>query len=158
MTNEPTGNYLVSATIGSDGKLVSSLLMPAVLIQEIFMVSTGVIRGGLHRGNRGARLARSTGLRCTIQPRLRRRLNISELCCQCQRKVRITIMYFGSHIPTQAGSNTVSVFAIDRSNPAKLSIIGKPVSSGGEFPNSLAINKGGDRVCVVNGGKVNGVR
>jgi hypothetical protein len=37
-------------------------------------------------------------------------------------------------------------------------MIGKPVSSGGEFPTSLAINKAGTRVCVVNGGKVNGVR
>jgi hypothetical protein len=37
-------------------------------------------------------------------------------------------------------------------------MIGKPVSSGGEFPTSLAINKAGTRVCVVNAGKVNGVR
>ncbi|KAJ7041495.1 hypothetical protein C8F04DRAFT_1300868, partial [Mycena alexandri] len=36
--------------------------------------------------------------------------------------------------------------------------IGKPISSGGEFPTSFAINTVGNRLCVVNGGKINGTR
>jgi hypothetical protein len=121
MTNEPTGNYLVSATIGSDGKLA--------LYEAVSTEGTGA------HG-----LPAPPGLDALFS----------------QGSVGVsTSQNFVANV--NAGSNTVSVFAIDRSNPAKLSIIGKPVSSGGEFPNSLAINKGGDRVCVVNGGKVNGV-
>jgi hypothetical protein len=56
-----------------------------------------------------------------------------------------------------AGSNTLSVFNIDPTNPTNLEMIGKPVGSGGEFPVSLAINKLGTMVCAVNGGFVNGV-
>jgi hypothetical protein len=56
-----------------------------------------------------------------------------------------------------AGSNTLSVFAIDPQNPTNLEMIGKPVGSGGEFPVSLAINKAGNKVCTVNGGAINGV-
>lgn len=36
-------------------------------------------------------------------------------------------------------------------------MIGKPISSGGEFPVSLAVNKAGTQVCALNGGAVNGV-
>jgi len=56
-----------------------------------------------------------------------------------------------------AGSNTVSVFSIDPKDPAKLKILGKPAPSEGEFPMSLAFNKEGKQLCVLNGGKVNGV-
>jgi hypothetical protein len=56
-----------------------------------------------------------------------------------------------------AGSNTVSLFSIDPNRPAAIRRIGKPVSSQGEFPMSLAINKNGSMLCVLNGGKVNGV-
>ncbi|KAJ7773299.1 hypothetical protein B0H16DRAFT_1363475 [Mycena metata] len=56
-----------------------------------------------------------------------------------------------------AGSNTISVFNIDSTNPTNLEMIGKPVGSGGEFPVSLAINKAGNMVCTVNGGAINGV-
>jgi hypothetical protein len=37
-------------------------------------------------------------------------------------------------------------------------MVGQPMSSGGEFPMSLAFNKAGDRLCVLNGGQVNGVK
>jgi len=56
-----------------------------------------------------------------------------------------------------AGSNTLTVFAIDAQNPTNLVMIGKPIGSGGEFPTSLAFNKAGNRVCALNGGSINGV-
>jgi hypothetical protein len=58
----------------------------------------------------------------------------------------------------QAGSNTVSLFSINPEDPAKLRLIGKPQKTGGEFPMSLAFNKAGNQLCVLNGGKVNGVK
>ncbi|KAJ7983090.1 hypothetical protein DFH06DRAFT_715224 [Mycena polygramma] len=121
MTNEPTGNYLVSSTIGSDGKLA---LYEAV--------NTGGI--GAHG------LPAPPGL--------------DPLFSQGSVGVSEAKRFVAN---VNAGSNTVSVFAIDLFNPAQLWQVGKPVSSGGEFPTSLAINKAGTRVCVVNGGKVNGV-
>lgn len=36
--------------------------------------------------------------------------------------------------------------------------IGEPVSSEGEFPVAVTINKKGDQVCVLNAGQVNGVQ
>jgi hypothetical protein len=57
----------------------------------------------------------------------------------------------------QAGSNTVTAFSIKPDDPANIEIVGGPVASGGEFPVSLAVNKAGDRVCVLNGGAVAGV-
>ncbi|OBZ72608.1 hypothetical protein A0H81_07936 [Grifola frondosa] len=56
-----------------------------------------------------------------------------------------------------SGSNTVSLFSIDSSDPTNINLIGEPVSSEGEFPMSLAINGAGNQVCVLNGGTVNGV-
>jgi len=55
------------------------------------------------------------------------------------------------------GSNTISLFSIDAEDPTKLTHVGKPVNSGGEFPNSVVINSKGTTVCVLNGGAVNGV-
>ena len=50
------------------------------------------------------------------------------------------------------------MFKIDFENPAKLTMVGSPVSSGGEFPVSIAINDQGTMACVVNAGQVNGVK
>ncbi|KAI0354605.1 hypothetical protein OH77DRAFT_1425666 [Trametes cingulata] len=55
------------------------------------------------------------------------------------------------------GSNTVSLFSIDPDTPTNIQPIGGPVSSEGEFPMSLAFNSDGTRLCVLNGGTVNGV-
>ncbi|KAJ7721346.1 hypothetical protein DFH07DRAFT_298947 [Mycena maculata] len=121
MTNEPTGNYLVSATIGSDGKLA---LYEAVYTE----------------GNGAHGLPAPPGL--------------DALFSQGSVGVSSSQKFVAN---VNAGSNTVSVFGIDESNPGYLTLIGKPVSSGGEFPNSLTINNAGNRVCVVNGGKINGV-
>jgi hypothetical protein len=65
---------------------------------------------------------------------------------------------YSSFRTNQAGTNSITAFGIDALNPARLNMIGKPISSGGEFPTSLAINRAGNRICVVNGGKINGVR
>ncbi|KAI0359881.1 hypothetical protein OH77DRAFT_1393940 [Trametes cingulata] len=56
-----------------------------------------------------------------------------------------------------AGSNTVSLFSIDSKTPTNINQIGDVVSSEGEFPMSLAFNTDGSRLCVLNGGAVNGV-
>ncbi|KAI0778962.1 hypothetical protein BD413DRAFT_122784 [Trametes elegans] len=55
------------------------------------------------------------------------------------------------------GSNTISLFSIDPKTPTVIKKIGDPVSSEGEFPMSLAFNADGTRLCVLNGGMVNGV-
>lgn len=55
------------------------------------------------------------------------------------------------------GSNTVSMFNINPSDPANIQAVGKPQPSGGEFPVSVAANEAGTMVCALNGGKVNGV-
>nr|GAT60751.1 predicted protein [Mycena chlorophos] len=56
-----------------------------------------------------------------------------------------------------AGSNTVSVYTIDKNKPTDLTAIGKPIGSGGEFPQSVAFNAAGTSFCVLNGGNVNSV-
>ncbi|KAA1473379.1 hypothetical protein DENSPDRAFT_822744 [Dentipellis sp. KUC8613] len=56
-----------------------------------------------------------------------------------------------------AGSNTVSIFKINPQNPSELTLHGKPVNSGGDFPISVAFNKRGDTLCVLNGGQNNGI-
>ncbi|KAH9857311.1 hypothetical protein C2E23DRAFT_873962 [Lenzites betulinus] len=56
-----------------------------------------------------------------------------------------------------AGSNTVSLFSINPKAPTQIDHIGEAVSSEGEFPMSLAFSSDGSRLCVLNGGTVNGV-
>jgi len=50
------------------------------------------------------------------------------------------------------------MFSIDPTNPANITMIGQPVSSGGEFPMSIAINKNATMACSLNSGSVNGVQ
>ena len=59
---------------------------------------------------------------------------------------------------TQAGSNTVSLFTIDPRKPTNITPLGDPISSEGQFPQSVAFNSDGSRLCVLNGGAVNGVK
>ncbi|CAG7851977.1 SubName: Full=Uncharacterized protein {ECO:0000313/EMBL:CCA66684.1} [Serendipita indica DSM 11827] len=56
-----------------------------------------------------------------------------------------------------AGSNTVVMFRIDPNDPTRLTMVGNPVSSGGDFPVSIAVSEAKNMVCVLNGGEVNGV-
>ncbi|KAG8901464.1 hypothetical protein FRB99_005293 [Tulasnella sp. 403] len=63
----------------------------------------------------------------------------------------------GHHLFTvNAGSNSVAMFNIDAHDPSKLTMVGQPVPSGGEFPVSVAASKNG-HVCVLNGGAVSNV-
>jgi outer membrane protein assembly factor BamB len=55
------------------------------------------------------------------------------------------------------GSNTLSLFTIDPTGPAKLTLTGKPVSTGGEFPNSVAFSHALHVACVVNTGSKAGI-
>lgn len=55
------------------------------------------------------------------------------------------------------GSNTVSMFKISPENPSELTLIGKPQSSGGEFPVSVTYSSALSTACVLNGGAVDGV-
>ncbi|KAK7692237.1 hypothetical protein QCA50_003862 [Cerrena zonata] len=55
------------------------------------------------------------------------------------------------------GDNTVSLFSVDPKNPVNINLIGSPQNTGGEFPVSLAFNKDGKTLCVLNGGKSSGV-
>jgi hypothetical protein len=57
-----------------------------------------------------------------------------------------------------AGSNTISLFSIDPTAPTTLTAIGAPVSSGGEFPQSVAFNAAGNTLCALNGGEIDGVQ
>ena len=56
-----------------------------------------------------------------------------------------------------AGSNTVTMFAIDRTDPTKLTMVGKPVSVPGEFPNTVAASLKNKLVCVGATGAKSGV-
>ncbi|KZV68796.1 hypothetical protein PENSPDRAFT_666176 [Peniophora sp. CONT] len=51
-----------------------------------------------------------------------------------------------------AGSNTFQIFDIDAENPTTLTPVGDAVESKGDFPESLAWNTRGDKLCVLNGG------
>lgn len=55
------------------------------------------------------------------------------------------------------GSNTVVMFHVSEKDPTHLTMIGKPVSSGGDFPVSISVSGKTGQVCVLNGGRVNGV-
>jgi hypothetical protein len=46
---------------------------------------------------------------------------------------------------SQAGSNTISMFAINPHNPLDIKLVGKPIGSDGDFPVSVDMNpKTGD--------------
>ncbi|GAW22427.1 hypothetical protein ANO14919_119640 [Xylariales sp. No.14919] len=55
------------------------------------------------------------------------------------------------------GSNTVSMFAISRQDPTKLTLVGNPVAVPAEFPVSVAASLQNKLVCVASGGAVAGV-
>ena len=49
----------------------------------------------------------------------------------------------------------MSLFTINPQNPTQLHLVGT-VPSGGDFPNSVVINKAGTQACVLNTGAKNG--
>lgn len=56
-----------------------------------------------------------------------------------------------------AGSNTVSMLKISDENPCKLSLVGTPQSTSGEFPVSVTYSSVLKTACVANGGAIDGV-
>ncbi|KAJ7248167.1 hypothetical protein B0H12DRAFT_728939 [Mycena haematopus] len=120
ITNEPTGNFVVAAAIGSDGKLT---LRQATSTQGL--------------GSHGAPGVGPDAL-------------FTQGAVQASAAGKIVAA-------VNPGSDTISVFTIDPTNPTNLEMIGKPVGSGGQFPVSLAINEAGNTVCALNGGAINGV-
>jgi hypothetical protein len=56
-----------------------------------------------------------------------------------------------------AGSNTVSMFAIGKTDPTKLTLVGKPVAVPGEFPNTVAASLKHKLACVGSTGAKAGV-
>jgi len=56
-----------------------------------------------------------------------------------------------------AGSNTVTMFAIDSRDPTKLTMVGQPVAIPGEFPNTVAASAKNKLVCVGTSGAVAGI-
>ncbi|KAF8635306.1 hypothetical protein AX17_003954 [Amanita inopinata Kibby_2008] len=56
-----------------------------------------------------------------------------------------------------AGSNTLTMFRVDPKDPTMLTMVGEPVSSRGDFPNSITLNKRENVLCVANTGKINNV-
>lgn len=56
-----------------------------------------------------------------------------------------------------AGSNTLSMFAIDPTNPTSLTMIGQPGATGGDFPTSAAASTDLNMTCVAHTGANSGV-
>ncbi|KAL8365545.1 hypothetical protein RB595_004388 [Gaeumannomyces hyphopodioides] len=54
----------------------------------------------------------------------------------------------GNLFAVNAGSNTLTMFAIDAADPTKLTMVGKPVAVPGEFPVTVAASKKNKLACV----------
>ncbi|EIN04866.1 hypothetical protein PUNSTDRAFT_138065 [Punctularia strigosozonata HHB-11173 SS5] len=123
ITNEPSGNFVVSADIKSDGTLTLARAVSA--------------DGRGQHGNDSPAAEGPDGL-----------FSQASIKASQNGKVLATV---------NPGSNTIAVFAINAKNPSVIDMIGGPVSTEGEFPMSIAFNEAGNKVCVLNGGQVNGV-
>lgn len=60
-------------------------------------------------------------------------------------------------VAVNPGSNTVSLFTISRADPTVLRLVGKPVSTFGEFPVSVALSIKKKLACVANTGAIAGL-
>ncbi|EFQ35956.1 uncharacterized protein GLRG_11100 [Colletotrichum graminicola M1.001] len=56
-----------------------------------------------------------------------------------------------------AGSNTLSMFAINQSDPTRLTMVGQPVAIPAQFPNTVAASDKNKIVCVGSSGAVSGI-
>ncbi|KAL7798324.1 hypothetical protein V8C37DRAFT_399114 [Trichoderma ceciliae] len=56
-----------------------------------------------------------------------------------------------------AGSNTITMFAIDPADPIRLTMVGRPVSVPGDFPNTITASAKNQLVCVGTTGAKSGV-
>ena len=55
-------------------------------------------------------------------------------------------------LTVNAGDNTLSFFTIDPSQPTKLTMVGKPVNTMGQFPVAVTLSEKLRKACVLNGG------
>ncbi|KAF4628105.1 hypothetical protein G7Y89_g10047 [Cudoniella acicularis] len=60
-------------------------------------------------------------------------------------------------IAVNSGSNTITLFSISSSDPTKLTMVGNPVSSMGDFPMSVTISAKLGQACVANSGARAGI-
>ncbi|KAH8103010.1 hypothetical protein BXZ70DRAFT_766405 [Cristinia sonorae] len=120
LTNEPSGNMIMVASLTSDGHVA--------------------FKDAVSAGGRGAHATGAPGP--------------DPLMSQGALHTSAAGQFL---VAVNAGSNTLSMFSIDSKDPTKLKQVGTPVSSEGEFPISVAINKKATQVCVLNAGLVNGV-
>ncbi len=157
ITNEPDENMVVAASINSDGTLVSNLSY--LYIRTILTVYLRTSTGLLQRAATGRTVNRPapTLSSLRVQSRRLRRARYSPPSMSVHRPSRYYATFADICVFLQAGSNTVSLFSIDSKTPTNIQQLGDVVSSEGEFPMSLAFNANGDRLCVLNGGQVNGV-
>ncbi|KIJ46198.1 hypothetical protein M422DRAFT_250237 [Sphaerobolus stellatus SS14] len=119
LTNEPTGNFIISSVIGNDGKLA--------------------VKSATYAGGVGDKVVSSPA-------------PDDPLFSQGSVTISGNYLYV-----VNAGSNTVAMFAINPADPTKLTPVGKPVNSGGEFPVSVAVSEKRGLVCALNAGRLNGV-
>lgn len=63
----------------------------------------------------------------------------------------------GMVFAVNAGSNTLSMLAIDAADPTKLTMVGAPVDTLGDFPVTLAVSAADHLVCVGNTGAKAGI-
>ncbi|KAI0032350.1 hypothetical protein K488DRAFT_50111, partial [Vararia minispora EC-137] len=121
ITNDPDGNYIVSANIGSDGNTFAGVTS-----------ADGLGEHGDDGGMFASDATYSNGI-IVVHPETNRLAT------------------------TNTKSNTVVLFAIDPQNPSRLTMVGSPVSSEGQFPTSVAFNKAGDFLCAMNSGTNAGI-
>ncbi|KGQ04631.1 hypothetical protein BBAD15_g10122 [Beauveria bassiana D1-5] len=70
-----------------------------------------------------------------------------------------SVVVSGKYLFTvNAGSNTLARFEIPDADPASLKLLGEPVHTGGEFPNSVAVSDKNKIACVANTGRNAGVQ
>jgi hypothetical protein len=92
----------------------------------------------------GADVTFSNGLIVTHQDSQRlATVNVRVTCCSLVDAALTAL---------QTQSNTVALFSINPDDPSELTMLGNPVPSGGDYPNSLTFNKAGDMLCVLNAG------
>ncbi|VDB84797.1 unnamed protein product [Peniophora sp. CBMAI 1063] len=123
MTNEPSGNNVISATIGNNGQLT---------IASTFSASGNGAHGQ------------------TVAPE-----GPDAMFSQGSIVVNPTANLLAT---ANAGSNTVSLFSINGQTPSDLTAVGPPMSSGGEFPMSVAFSSDGTALCALNAGAMDGVQ
>jgi len=123
LSNEPTGNNIITASIGTNGMLT---------------IENAVATAG--RGDHGV----------TATP-----IGPDALFSQ---GIIVVNQPTGLVAAANPGSNSVSLFRINPQTPSTLTAVGPPISSGGEFPMSVAFSSDGKMLCALNSGSMDGVQ